>query len=385
MCQLPLRIFLSILGYGLKAALCLAPMLANAHVVEVGHASVNLSGAQAFVVMSLPTTAFTGADDNGDGLLDRAEIQAHRLELIGQVQNGLRLLGDGQAAVWSDLVFTPSGSGTGPAQLVVVGAAAWVSTPRTMTLAYGLWSRSPATDPLTNLPARQTLKVNVTRSRDGQPVAQEVGLLSPDQSRLEFFAPVQRHIANFAQHGFEHILGGADHIVFLLALLARGIRVRRWAALLTAFTIAHGVTFGLASLGWVSVPATLVEPAIAASIVVVAALELLKIRVALGWETLLVFSLGLVHGLGFASAMQEEGASQLIALNPYPVWSILGFNLGVEAGQFSVAALLYASVRLFRSFFPQQSDALWQRAAGIFAMLIGSFWLLERIVRAVFG
>jgi hydrogenase/urease accessory protein HupE len=61
-------------------------------------------------------------------------------------------------------------------------------------------------------------------------------------------------------------------------------------------------------MGWVTVPASLVEPAIAASIVVVAALHLLRHQVRLGWELLLVFCLGLVHGLGFASALSEEGA-----------------------------------------------------------------------------
>jgi hydrogenase/urease accessory protein HupE len=206
---------------------------------------------------------------------------------------------------------------------------------------------------------------------------------------LEFFAPVQRHVANFAWHGFDHILGGADHIVFLVALLASGISVRRWAALLTAFTVAHGATFGLASMGWVNVSAEVVEPAIAASIVLVSALHLLRRPMRLRWELLLVFGLGLVHGLGFASAMSADAGSPLIALSPYPVWSIVGFNLGVEAGQAAVALALYAVVLVLRRLFAHQGDAAWlrssgeaavQRCAGAVAMAMGSFWLVERLI-----
>jgi hypothetical protein len=165
-----------------------------------------------------------------------------------------------------------------------------------------------------------------------------------------------------------------------VALWATGISVRRWAGLLTAFTVAHGVTFGLASMGWVSVSAALVEPAIAASIVLVSALHLLGLRMLLKWELLLVFGLGLVHGLGFASALREEGAGLLIALSPYPVWSIVGFNLGIEAGQCVVALALYAIVQVLRRLFAGQGDAVWQRSAGAIAMAMGAFWLVERIV-----
>jgi hydrogenase/urease accessory protein HupE len=252
-----------------------------------------------------------------------------------------------------------------------------------VTLDYGLWSRTPLVA-LGALGASgrvvETLKVNVSRTQDGKTLAEEVGLLSPHQSRLEFFAPVQHHVANFARHGFDHILGGADHIVFLVALLASGISMRRWAALLTAFTVAHGATFGLAAMGWVNVSAELVEPAIAASIVLVSALHLLRMHVVLRWELLLVFVLGLVHGLGFASAMREEGAGQLIALSPYPVWSIVGFNLGIEAGQIAVALALYAMVWVLRRLFARQGDAVWQRAAGALSLAVGTFWLVERVV-----
>lgn len=374
----------------LRWAVWATPLALSAHVVEIGHATVSLSGKQVFVAVSIPVAALVGADDNADGQLDRAEIQAHQTALIAQVQAGVVFEGDGRKAIWRQMVLTPTQVPTAqpsgppstpqPPQILVVAAAAWELAPAVVTLDYGLWSRAPLAPLGAPGPVVETLKVNVSRAQDGKPLAQEVGLLSPRQSRLEFFAPVQRHVANFVGHGFDHIMGGADHIVFLLALLATGISVRRWAALLTAFTLAHGVTFGLASMGWVSVSAALVEPAIAASIVLVSAIHLLGMRMLLKWELLLVFGLGLVHGLGFASALREEGASLLIALSPYPVWSIVGFNLGIEAGQCAVALALYAIVQVLRRLFAGQDDAIWQRYAGAMAMAMGGFWLVERIV-----
>ena len=116
------------------------------------------------------------------------------------------------------------------------------------------------------------------------------------------------------------------------------------------------------------------------AIVLVSALHLLRRQVLLKWELLLVLVLGLVHGLGFASAMREDGANQLIALSPYPVWSIVGFNLGVEVGQCAVALALYALVLVLRRLFVGQGDAVWQRAAGVLSMAVGAFWLVQRIV-----
>jgi hydrogenase/urease accessory protein HupE len=385
-----------------QCALCMAPLTLSAHVVETGHATVSLSDKQVFVAISIPVAALTGADDNADGVLDTAEIQAHQSALIAQVQGGIGLAGDGRKAVWSQMLLLPGQAPDAPSSaapsasqpsepppqpsqqpqrnIVLVGSAAWDFAPEVVTLDYGLWSRASPAALGAPQPVVETLKVKVSRTQDGKTVAEEVGLLSPQQPQLEFFAPVQRHVANFAWHGFDHILGGPDHIVFLVALLASGIGLRRWAALLTAFTVAHGATFGLASMGWVSVPADVVEPAIAASIVVVAALHLLRMQMGLRWELLLVFGMGLVHGLGFASAMRADAGNPLIATSPYPVWSIVGFNLGVEAGQAAVAFGLYAVVWVLRRLFARQGDAVWQRTAGACAMALGLFWLLERLV-----
>jgi hydrogenase/urease accessory protein HupE len=362
----------------------MAPSIAFGHLMEVGQGSINFVGEKVFLAMSIPSSAFSSSDDNGDGKLDSTEIKNHQQEIITSLKNSLHLLGDGKIAVWQHMVVSPApietkAAGTQPAQLMLVGAADWKVAPKLIEFDYGLW-RSMGSQPPLNLGAPlETIKLRVTRTQDGQTLNEEMGLLSPLQARLEFFAPIQHHVLNFARHGFDHILSGADHIVFLIALLASGIGLRRWAALLTTFTLAHGLTFGLASMGWLSVSAALVEPAIAASIVCIALLHLVRAKISLYFELVLVLCLGLVHGLGFASAMQETGGSQLIAYSPYPLWSILGFNLGVELGQCVVALALGLWVWVFRKFVGRQKDFVWQQASGFGALIVGIYWLVERI------
>ncbi len=366
---------------------CMLPFWVNAHVVEKGHGIVNLVGSEATIAISVPMDIFLQADLNNDGFISELEIQAQLPQLIAKVQSGVRLWGDNTSAVWKDIFLTPSIPDVDKAntpnseqrQILMMGVAYWESPPSVITLDYALWRRPEVSELNTQGFPSETLKVKVFRTKDGVKISEEVGLLSENHPRLEFFAPVHRHIINFAFHGFDHIIRGADHIVFLVALLASGISFWRWGALLTAFTLAHGITFGLASLGWVNVPAEFVEPAIAASIVVVSSIHLLKIRIKRLWEVSLVFSLGLIHGLGFASSMQNEGASQAISLSPYPIWSIFGFNIGIEVGQFTVAVILYATIWGLRRVFGLEKDVIWQRATGIFSIVIGSIWFIDRI------
>jgi hydrogenase/urease accessory protein HupE len=371
---------------GLTLAALMLPLATWAHLVESGQGTVSLSGGKAYIVMSLPMDAFLNRDD---GRISIDALRAHQSAFAKQAMQGIRLSVKGQTAVWTGMVLTlaePKQGQSEPSdQLIAVGVADLNREQGEVTLALDLWRR-PKTHSVANAitevtrPAKEMLKVNISIIENEKKVAEEIGFLSPEQATIVFFAPASRHIANFFHHGFDHIMGGADHIVFLVALLASGISVRRWAALLTAFTLAHGLTFGLASMAWVSVSANLVEPAIAASIVLVAALHLLKLRIHLRWELALVFCLGLVHGLGFASAMQEDSAGQSLLLSPYPVWSILGFNLGIEAGQCVVAALLYLAFSLSRLVPIRNNDVLLQKCSGVFAILIGTFWLVERMM-----
>lgn len=129
--------------------------------------------------------------------------------------------------------------------------------------------------------------------------------------------------------GVEHILGGIDHLLFVIGLLFLVGFNRRLVLTITAFTAAHSLTLASSALGWLTLRSAPVEATIALSIVLVAG-EALHRRDTLArrWPAMVAFLFGLVHGLGFAGALQEIGLPQqhlLIAL--------LTFNLGVELGQ----------------------------------------------------
>jgi hydrogenase/urease accessory protein HupE len=185
--------------------------------------------------------------------------------------------------------------------------------------------------------------------------------------------------ARYAQLGIEHILFGFDHLLFVAALVMLVAKVRKLVWTITSFTVAHSITLALVTLGMISVPVPPVEAFIALSIVFVA-VEIIHQRqgrpsLATRKPWLVAFSFGLLHGLGFASALAEIGLPQ----NNIPL-ALLFFNVGVEIGQLLfVAALLAFAAAIGRFANPLQV----QRSAIAFVYAIGglaSYWLIDRIV-----
>ena len=142
--------------------------------------------------------------------------------------------------------------------------------------------------------------------------------------------------ASEIKRGFLHVLPlGLDHVLFVLGLF---LMSRKWKPLVfqvSTFTLAHTLTLWLASAGWVKLSPSVVEPVIAASIVAVA-LENLVRREYSHWRLLVVFSFGLIHGLGFAGVMSTrlDSTESLII-------GLLGINVGVELGQLAVIAIAF--------------------------------------------
>jgi len=178
----------------------------------------------------------------------------------------------------------------------------------------------------------------------------------------------------YARLGVEHILTGIDHLLFLLGLLVACRRFRTVAAIVTCFTVAHSVTLALAALGVVTLPSRVVEPLIAATIVLVGVENLIRGEEPRG-RWLLAFGFGLVHGLGFAGALAERG---LGAAGTSIVGPLVAFNLGVELGQFAVAAPLVFVLWKLRAL-----PAFARRGTKIVSLVvacIGFVWLLQRLV-----
>lgn len=172
--------------------------------------------------------------------------------------------------------------------------------------------------------------------------------------------------------GFDHILPkGLDHILFVLGLffLSPAIRPLLWQV--SAFTVAHTVTLALGALGLVTVPGAIVEPLIAASIAFIAIENIFTTGLS-RWRPFVVFAFGLLHGLGFASVLQEFGLPQAQFIP-----ALIGFNVGVELGQLTVIALAFLAVGAWFGEKP------WYRMvvaipASVLIACVGLFWAVER-------
>jgi len=178
--------------------------------------------------------------------------------------------------------------------------------------------------------------------------------------------------------GVEHILLGVDHLLFVFVLLLIVNNTRRLIITITAFTIAHSITLGMATLGFVYVPQQPVEAVIALSILFLA-VELVHGKqgrpgYAARWPWLIAFIFGLLHGFGFAGALAEIGLPQ----QSIPL-ALIFFNVGVELGQLFFVLVVILFTRLLHLLKQQK---LLNRAEIAVIYSIGglsSFWLFERI------
>jgi hydrogenase/urease accessory protein HupE len=187
-------------------------------------------------------------------------------------------------------------------------------------------------------------------------------------------APAVPPASRYFALGVRHILTGADHLLFLLGLLIGCRRLRSMLGVVTCFTATHSLTLALAALGVVTLSPRIVEPFIAATIAFVGIENVLRGDEPRG-RLALTFAFGLVHGLGFASALRDTGLGAHGARLALP---LLSFNLGVEAGQIAVAApawLLLWRLRASGTF--SRAGVRW---ASLLVAGVGLYWLVERVM-----
>jgi hydrogenase/urease accessory protein HupE len=185
-----------------------------------------------------------------------------------------------------------------------------------------------------------------------------------------------RVIADYFVLGVEHILGGIDHLLFVLCLLL--IVKGNWLLVktITAFTIAHSITLAMATLGFVNVPQAPVEAMIALSILFLA-VELVKQQegrsdIAIRAPWIVAFIFGLLHGFGFAGALAEVGLPQA----DIPL-ALLMFNVGVEAGQLLFIAGVIITIHAWK--YMTRLELTWLPKATVYAIgSTASFWVIER-------
>ncbi|MFN8611927.1 MAG: HupE/UreJ family protein [Vulcanimicrobiota bacterium] len=299
-----------------------------------------------------PVRLWLGCDSDGDGLLSRAEVEAAWPRLTGRgftLQGVAPELGQGQLV-------------QGPGQLVVP-ICFKVAPAARLTLEYRLYLEQVADQKcLALFTDRSGVSSTLLLSRDSPAQSLEVATTSPDDSEAR-----PTTLVGFFKLGVKHILTGYDHLLFLLTLVIVGGSLWRWVKVITAFSVSHSISLALAVFGVVQLAPTVIEPIIAISITVSAIFSFRAVpsqKLSAGWVVAFIF--GLVHGLGFAGVLAEMQLAGRRALVP-----LVGFNLGVEAGQLAVALTL---LPVIRALCRNQTGTRVRQLTTAVAGLMGLYW-----------
>ena len=303
--------------------------------------------------------------DEATGLVQPMGLAAASMPIVGYVERHTAVLGGNGDSCSPDAgSVTPDGDG------VVVRI---------------LWSCADIADPLRY---RSTVLIDVSPDArqvvligSGPDAAQDLLDAGRQETTLTAAPPATlvQVIARYTRAGIEHIFLGYDHVAFLAAVVLWARRLWPVVKVVTAFTIAHSITLSLAALDILHIPSAIIEPAIAASIIYVAAENFLSCDIDKRWRD--TFGFGLIHGFGFASALQEFGLPRS-ALVP----ALASFNLGVEIGQIAIVCLVVPALlgmdRLVANWRGETARTTRSAVAvyGVSAVIIGlgSYWFLAR-------
>jgi len=315
-----------------------------------------------------------GLDADGDGAITWGELRARSADVSAYALARLALRGDGQPcpAAFKELLVDEHSDGA--YAVLRFDARCATVTPRALEVEYRLFADLDPTH-------RGLLQV----VHGG---AAQSAVLGPDRPRLELALRETsrwRQFLSYAGEGVWHIWIGIDHVLFLVSLLLPAVLVLRngsWESaerfrtvfwevfsVVTAFTVAHSVTLSLAALGVLTLPSRLVESVIALSVILAALNNLWPVVLRRRW--LVAFGFGLVHGFGFANVLADLGLPREALLV-----SLVGFNLGVEAGQLAIVGAFLPAAFLARRRWAYRRLAFTGGSAAI--ALLAAAWLVER-------
>lgn len=353
----------------LASTLCtLLPRAAVAHLLPSQNATLHAIGDKVYAVVSVPISALSGVDDDGDGQLSVGELRRHQADINRQFMQRFQLSAANETGhVLDGWVLSPqTGGGTimPMTYVVVLEAVQFSRSVDELLLRTDLFGTGEGAG-----------KLSIRATRDKRNGADtELAELDPMLRSHVFFRGLWSTFAQSVELGVEHILTGPDHLLFLLTILIGASGWRYWLNVTTSFTLSHSITLSLSVFGILNASARLVEPAIAASIVLMALHQLFYPGALARWRIALVFACGLLHGMGLASALSEMGLDR-----GHRLGTLAGFNVGVELGQFIFLAAVLALVALGRAFMRTRSVALWPRLPSATAAVLGSIMLVQRL------
>ena len=348
-------------GWGLLMVLALA-LPSQAHWADLAVADIQIRDRDVELNLTIPTGLVAQFDDDRDRQLSDLEVTRHQQDLQAFFSEKIQLT---VAREKPDTLKI----GSNPAKKMPSNLIATPDTHSNLLLQYH-WARS--IDQLQMhydlfVPGVTTARCLAQVFRNDRvdnlvltPVSKNVALID---------APIGQQISSFIQLGIEHIWTGYDHILFLISLLMLGGKLRYLIKVVTAFSLSHSITLSLAVLNIVSVPSRWVEMAIALSIAYIAAENLWRKEPNQArWQ--LAFMFGLIHGLGFSSALQElELPRNNLAV------SLVSFSAGIEIGQISIVLLTYLCLSYLRKF---PWDLTIRRLISAGVIVMSAIWFWER-------
>lgn len=353
-------------GLGTIIVLVAGADTASAHDGTTAAIALGLEDERVLGAAPVPFADLGLEDTSGDGLIDSAELQAQQgavaATLVATVRAGVHLLVDGEELTILGAGLPSQGTaGTGSPWVEI----AFVSEPHDGDVSrLGLdWSFTSPTDEV------------LLTSADGV-----VAGRMDDAGTVTFSLDAPATVSSFFDLGVDHIRSGTDHLLFLAVLTLAVVRAAptrastwRVASLVTAFTLGHALSLALAWFDVISVPAGIVEPAIALSIAAAAVVAVCgRAADARPW---VVGGIGLVHGLGFASSLSGLGVA-----TAQRVPALAAFNIGVDVAQTVVVLMVTATLWACTKALPER-ELRWLRVAICAAAgALGLVWAVSRAV-----
>ena len=360
----------------LALLLLLASLAAHAHKPSDSYLRLKIDGAQVtgqWDIALRDLEQAIGLDANGDGEITWGELRARHADIAAYALARLSLEGDAKSCPLRVTGHEVDQHSDGTYEVLRFSAIC-DGAPAAIAIGYSLFFDFDAQHKgLLNLEYQGRIQSLV---------------FTPEQSTQRFELGAMssvRQFLSYAREGVWHIWIGYDHILFLLSLLLPAVLLRErrhwlpvarfgdafWDVfkIVTSFTVAHSITLSLAALSVISLPSRLVESAIAASVVLAALNNLVPVVGGRRW--VVAFAFGLIHGFGFASVLAELGLPR-DAL----VLALVGFNLGVEAGQLAIVAAFLPLAYFLRGGWFYRRVILFGGSMAIVA--VAMVWLLER-------
>jgi hypothetical protein len=347
-------------GLGLLIVLSLSTP-SQAHWADLAVADIQIRAQDVDLNLTIPTGLIAQFDDDKNKQLSEIEITKHHKDLQEFLGEKIRLTAAGQKN--DTLIIKSTVAKKLPSNLI--------ATPETHS---SLLLQYHWIEPVTQLQMHYDLfvpGVNTARClaqvfRNGQI---DNLVFTPDSQNAALIdAPIGQQISSFIKLGIEHIWTGYDHILFLISLLMLGGELGYLLKVVTAFSLSHSVTLFLAALNIISVPSRWVEIAIALSIAYIASENLWRKEPQARWQ--LAFAFGLIHGLGFSSALQELDLPRTNL-----VTSLASFSVGIELGQFAIVLVVYFALSYLRKF---SWDLTIRRLISVGVIVMSAIWFWER-------